>query len=179
VAQGEAMLTLLKSGWNFYWENDYPTLWRALLSRDAHPLIQFGKYGVCGVAAAITHNGILTLLSLYVLPAGQGMVVDGQVLDEAVRAKNLVINNALAWPFGTLVAYWLNIVFVFTPGRHSKLTELTMFWIASAVGFFPGGFVAHWLASSFHLPSLFAQLGFVITSVMVNFLCRKFVIFKG
>jgi putative flippase GtrA len=90
-----------------------------------------------------------------------------------------VVNNAFAWPFGTLVAYWLNILFVFTPGRHSKLTELAMFWIASAIGFFPGGFVAHWLAASYHLPSLIAQLGFVVTSVMVNFLCRKFVIFKN
>jgi putative flippase GtrA len=106
------------------------------------------------------------------------MIVDGQVLDEALRANNLIINNALAWPFGTLTAYWLNVLFVFTSGRHGKMAELTMFWIASAIGFFPGGFVAHWLASSFHLPSLIAQLGFVVTSVMVNFLCRKFIIFK-
>lgn len=173
------MLNLLRSAWIFYRENDTATVWRALLSREAHPLIQFGKYGLCGVAAAITHNGILTLLSIYVFPAGQGMIVDGQVLSEAVRADHLVINNAISWPFGTLVAYWLNILFVFTPGRHSKMAELLMFWTASAIGFFPGGFVAHWLAASFHLPSLVAQLGFVFTSVLVNFVCRKFIIFKG
>jgi putative flippase GtrA len=172
------MLPMLKSAWIFFRQNDLRTVWHALISRDAHPLLQFIKYGCCGVVAAITHNGILTVLSLTIFPAGQGMIVDGQVLDEALRAKNLIINNALAWPFGTLMAYWLNILFVFTPGRHGKMAELAMFWIASAIGFFPGGFVAHWLASSFHLPSLIAQLGFVVTSVMVNFLCRKFIIFK-
>jgi putative flippase GtrA len=177
--KGQTMLKLLSTAWQFVRQNDLPTIWRALISREAHPLLQFIKYGCCGVVAAITHNGILTILSLTLFPAVQGMLVDGQVLNEALRANNLVINNAIAWPFGTLVAYWLNILFVFTPGRHSKLTELAMFWIASAIGFFPGGFVAHWLASSYHLPSLIAQLGFVVTSVMVNFLCRKFVIFKN
>jgi len=177
--KGQTMLKLLSTAWQFVRQNDLPTIWSALISREAHPLLQFIKYGCCGVVAAITHNGILAILSQTLFPAGQGMLVDGQVLEETLRAKNLVVNNAIAWPFGTLVAYWLNILFVFTPGRHSKLTELAMFWIASAIGFFPGGFVAHWLAASYHLPSLIAQLGFVVTSVMVNFLCRKFVIFKN
>lgn len=174
-----AMLEPISAAWRFIRQNDLSTIWRALISRDAHPLVQFVKYGLCGVFAAVTHNGIMVALSLTLYPAGQGMLVDDQPISDALRSHNLVLNNALAWPFGTLVAYWLNIAFVFTPGRHSKLTEMAMFWVVSAIGFFPGAFVVQWLAEDMKLPSTVAQLGFVFTSVAVNFLTRKFVIFKS
>lgn len=178
VAQGRQMLSLLKTAWLFVRENDIPTLWRALMSRNSHPLLQFLKYGLCGVLAALAHNSVMATLSLTLFPAGKGMVVDGAVISETLRSHHLVLNNALAWPFGTIVAYWLNIRFVFTPGRHSRLVEMILFWIVSAIGFFPGAYVVHWLAEDLSLPSTVAQLGFVFTSVAVNFLTRKFVIFK-
>ena len=173
------MLVLITAAWRFIRQNDLPTIWSALISRDAHPMLQFMKYGMCGAAAAVAHNGVMIALSLTLFPAGKGMLVDGQVISEAVRSHNLVLNNAIAWPFGTLVAYFLNIAFVFTPGRHSKWMEMILFWIISAIGFFPGAFVVHWLAEGLGLPSTISQLGFIFTSVLVNFLFRKFVIFKG
>lgn len=136
------------------------------------------KYGFAGVAAATVHTLVVLALSATVFPAGKGMIVDGQPLTEEVRAWNLVLNNALGWPIGTLTAYLLNTTFVFTPGRHHKFIEAVLFFAVGAVGFFPGAFVVKWLAGSLHLPSTVAQLGFVLTSVMVNFLCRKFIIFK-
>lgn len=163
----------------FVRENSWTTIWREFVRRDAHPFLQFVKYGFCGVAAAVVHNGIVTVLAMSVFPAGKGMLVDGQVLDEAVRNRHLLLNNSIAWPFGTLVAYLMNIAFVFTPGRHSKSVELLLFTVVSAIGFFPGIFVVNWLAGHLHLPSTVAQLGFVFTSVIVNFLCRKFIIFKS
>jgi putative flippase GtrA len=173
------MLAPLQNAWLFVRQNDLPTIWRALLQRDAHPLLQFFKYGMCGVAAAVTHNGIVAALSLTLFPASSSMMVDGQPITDALRSHNLVLNNAIAWPFGTLVAYWLNILFVFTPGRHGKLVEMGLFWVISAIGFFPGAFVVRWLAEGLQFSSTVSQLGFVVTSVMVNFLCRKFVIFRS
>jgi putative flippase GtrA len=173
------MLPPIAPAIRFVRENSWSSIWREILRRDGHPFLQFIKYGICGVAAAVAHNGIMALLSLTVFPAGKGMIVDGQVLDEAVRNRHLLLNNSIAWPFGTLVAYFMNIAFVFTPGRHSKLVELGLFTLVSAIGFFPGIFVVNWLAGHLHLPSTVAQLGFIITSVMVNFLCRKFIIFRG
>jgi putative flippase GtrA len=172
------MLSLLKTAWLFIRQNDVPTIWRALMSQEAHPLLQFVKYGLCGVLAAVTHNLIMATLSLTLFPAGKGMVADGVAISEALRGHNLVLNNAFAWPFGTIVAYWLNIRFVFTPGRHSRLVEMVLFWVVSAIGFFPGAYVVQWMAEDLSLPSTVAQLGFVFTSVAVNFLTRKFVIFK-
>lgn len=173
------MLAPLRTAWQFVCQNDLPTIWRALLQRDAHPLLQFFKYGMCGAMAATMHNGIMLAFSLTLFPAGSGMLVDGQPITDELRSHNLVLNNALAWPFGTVVAYWLNILFVFTPGRHSKMMEMVLFWIISAIGFFPGALVVKWLAEGCGFSSTFSQLGFVFTSVIVNFLCRKFVIFKG
>jgi putative flippase GtrA len=173
------MLLPITPAIRFIRENTWPTVWQEFLRRDAHPLLQFIKYGFCGVAAAVVHNGILTVLSLTVFPAAKDMVIDGQILDEVARNRHLLINNTIAWPFGTLVAYLMNTAFVFTAGRHSKAVELGMFFVVSAIGFFPGIFVVNWLAGHLHLPSTVAQLGFIFTSVMVNFLCRKFIIFKG
>jgi putative flippase GtrA len=150
-----------------------------MFQRGGHPALQFLKYGFCGVVAALVHNGITAVLSLTLFPAGRGMMVDGAPIEESLRAYHLVLNNAIAWPFGTVVAYWLNVLFVFTPGRHGKWLEMILFWTISALGFFPGGLVAHWLVDKAGLPSTLAQLGFVFTSVTVNFICRKFIVFKG
>lgn len=154
-------------------------LWQTLLSRDSQPSLQFFKYAVCGIAAATLHNSVMATLSLTLFPAGEGMVMNGEVISDTLRADHLVLNNAIAWPFGTALAYWLNTLLVFTPGKHSKTVEVLLFWIISAIGFFPGGFVVHWLAEGLGLPSTLAQLGFVFTSVAVNFLSRKFIIFKS
>ena len=70
------MLVPLQTAWRFVRQNDLPTTWRALLRRDAHPLLQFIKYGVCGVAATVIHQGIFFALAYTVLPAGDGMIVD-------------------------------------------------------------------------------------------------------
>ncbi len=158
--------------------HSWTEIWRTLAQRDSHPLLQFLKYGFCGVAATVVHNGVLALLSITLLPAVQGMLVDGQVLSESVRNRHLLINNCIAFPFGLLTAYFLNIAFVFTPGRHRPAIEFLLFSLVGALGFFPGLVVVNWLAGHLHLPSAVAQAGFILTSVIVNFLCRKFVIFK-
>ena len=166
------------SRWSLIGQRSKP-LWRALLRREAHPSVQFFKYAACGIAAATLHNGVMGTLSLTLFPAGKGMTMNGELISESLRAYHLVLNNAIAWPFGTALAYWLNTLLVFTPGKHSKTVEIALFWIISAIGFFPGGFVVHWLAQGLGLPSTVAQLGFVLTSVAVNFLSRKFIIFKS
>lgn len=173
------MANILSDAFQFVRTNDLKTIIARFNARDAHPVIQFIKYGICGGAATVVHQTVVTVLSLTVLPAGKGMIVNGQVLEEAVRNHNLVINNTIAFPFGLMTAYVTNKLWVFTPGRHSTFKEFMLFAIVGAMGFFPGLWVVNWLAGTMHLPSVVAQLGFVFTSFLVNFICRKFVIFKG
>lgn len=172
------MVKELAATCRFIRANDWRTIRDAFLNREAHPFLQFVKYGLAGVVAALAHNGLVLALTLTILPATKGMVIDGQVLDEALRNRHLLWANTLAWPLGTVVAYVMNTAFVFTPGRHSKLVEAGLFALVGAIGFFPGLLVVDWLAGHLGLASTVAQLGFILTSVAVNFLCRKFLIFK-
>lgn len=163
----------------FLRENDWRTILARMNARDTHPLIQFIKYGICGVLATVAHNGSVALLTLLWLPAAKGMLVNGVPLDDATRASNLELANIIAFPAGVVVAYVTNVLWVFTTGKHSRVKEFALFAFVSALGFFPGLLVVDWLAYRLGLPSVVAQLGFILTSVLVNFLSRKFIIFKG
>jgi putative flippase GtrA len=150
----------------------------AFLSQEAPGLVQFMKYALSGLMAALTHHVVLLVLALTFFPVAKGSLMDGVPLTDALRGRHLLYNNTLAWPVGTWVAYWLNVNFVFVPGRRSRRVEKLLFWAVSAVGFFPAVLLAEQMASSLHLPARYCQLGFLVTSVLVNFACRKLVIFQ-
>lgn len=173
------MMQQLADARRFFRDNDWRTILVRMNARDTHPMIQFIKYGICGVAATLAHNGLLLIITSTWLPAAQGMLVNGIPLDEVTRVFNLKLGNALAFPAGLLVAYLTNVLWVFTTGRHSRIKEFALFTITAAIGFFPALFAVEGLAGYLGLSSTVAQLGFIITSVAVNFACRKFIIFKS
>ncbi len=147
-------------------------------SRDAHPLLQFIKYGICGVAATLVHQGIFFALSYTIIPAGDGIVINGVPIDDHTRYWNGVINNLIAIGPSCMVAYITNVLWVFTPGRHSRAREMTMFFSIAAVGNLAGLIGGPMLIKWFGIPTWMSQLTFIFTSFLVNFLCRKFLIFK-
>ena len=173
------MFSLIASASQFVRENDIKTIVHRVKSHDAHPSIQFLKYVVCGGMATVTLSVIVFALSQTLFPAVKGMVINGVVLEEAVRQRNLVLNNTIAFPFSAIVGYVLNVMFVFKAGKHSRLMEMLLFFLVAALGFFPGLWVVDYLVGHFHTPSTLATLAFIMTSFMVNFVFRKFVIFKG
>jgi putative flippase GtrA len=173
------MILAIKEAFAFIRSTPPTTIVARIRARDVPSLIQFSTYVMCGLMATVVHTGTVTLLSLTVFPAGKGMIVDGAVLDEAVRKTHLLINNCIGFPLGCIVAYITNILFVFTPGRHSRLKEMAMFFGVAACGFFPSLWIIDILVGRYGVPSIVAQCAFIITSFLVNFFMRKFVIFKG
>ena len=173
------MISLIASASQFVRENDFKTIFHRVKSHDAHPTIQFLKYAFCGGLATLTLVVIVFALSQTILPAVKGMMINGQVLDEAVRKHNLVLNNTIAFPFSAIVGYLLNVKFVFRPGRLSKGMEIFSFCLVAAIGFFPGLWLVDYLVAHFHTDSSLATMAFIMTSFLVNFVCRKFVIFKA
>ena len=159
-------------------ENDWRAIAARVMSRDTHPIIQFIKYGVCGVAAALAHNLTVLLVATLWLPTAKGMLVDGVVLDEATRVVNLRLANLIAFPVGALVAYVTNVLWVFSRGRHSRRRELVLFVLVSALSFFPCLYSVDWFAGRLGWSSTATQLGFIFVSVCVNFICRKLFIFQ-
>ncbi len=162
----------LSSATQFVRANDWPTIVAHVNSRDAHPLIQFIKYGFCGVAAFATHQVIWGALSTWMLPA-----IDSSIPKET-RALNSTINNSIAVLFSTAVAYITNVLWVFTPGRHSRLVEIASFFGVGVISFGGGLLAGPWLIKVFGLNTLLAQLSMAFTSMLINFACRKFFIFK-
>jgi putative flippase GtrA len=155
----------------FLRDNDLRTILAALHSRDVHPVIQFFKYGVCGVAALIVYTSIFFFLARFVLPS-----LEANVADDTTRANHALINTGIAFIFSNATAYWLNYRWVFTPGRHSKINEFLSFTLVNGPGAISGVAVQDWLIRSVGLPAWAAFAGFILPN-LINFACRKFFIF--
>jgi len=145
---------------------------QTLLARDAPFLIQFGKYGLCGVLSVI--------IFFLIAKTGESLYPEefSTDLPESQRAWNLFVVHLVAFLPSNFAAYALNRWLVFTPGRHHPRKELTLFTIISFISFAIGELLPVWLVNSFNVPNNVAHLSFVISSAMVNFVCRKFLVFE-
>ncbi|TDU68197.1 GtrA-like protein [Prosthecobacter fusiformis] len=166
------MFAQLSSLTQFVRDNDWRTILAHVNSRDAHPLLQFIKYGICGLGAFITHQLIWFPLSMWVFPAFD------HSLPDATRAMNTAISNLIAVFFSTTVAYVTNIMWVFKSGRHSRTVEIASFFIISAISFSGGLLAGPWLIKVFGISTWIAQGSMAVTSVLINYVCRKLFIFK-
>ena len=148
---------------------------KSLTAKDAPWMIQFAKYGFCGVAAVVAHNLAVYWLNYNYLPF-RGDVAEA--LSDTEKSNNLMIANLIAFPIGNFVAYFSNLIIVFEGGRHSRWKEFVYFTVISFISWFVG-LMGGPVLVRYGLNPDFAQLGFVITSALVNFVCRKFIIFKN
>ncbi|HBJ84351.1 MAG: GtrA family protein [Prosthecobacter sp.] len=167
------MLQTLADTRRFFQDNDWRAIVRRMNARDTHPVIQFMKYGICGVGSLIVGQSIWLALSVWAWPA-----LDPD-LPKEVRALHSTYNNVIAFFFGNLVAYITNSLWVFTPGRHHRVLEFFYFTLVSTVAFVIGLAVGPMLIRMYGISTLLAQLLLVASSVMVNYVCRKFFVFKG
>jgi putative flippase GtrA len=155
--------------WQFFQEKGFK---ETLFAREAPFLIQFGKYGVCGVISVV-----FLALVIYL-----GEILAPQYFSEELPDKTLAWNTAIlhfiAFVPSNFVAYGLNRWLVFTPGRHSAKKELTLFTIISLLSFSLGEVLPFWFINNLDLPRPVVHFSFIISSAMVNFVCRKFLVFE-
>jgi len=163
------MISQITQAWEFFRTNGFK---ETLLSREAPFLIQFGKYGVCGVLSVIVFL-IFTWLGETLFP--QFFSAD---LPSKTIAWNTAILHFIAFVPSNFVAYGLNRWLVFSPGRHSAKKEFTLFTVISLLSFSIGEILPFWLIQNFELPRPLVHLSFIISSAMVNFICRKFFVFE-
>ena len=156
------------------------------MGREAGVLIQFIKYGVCGVAATSVHIVLFHLLAWRMFPALQEndwavklFRLTVRAVDDAVRSRNSMINNVITFVFSNLVAYILNILWVFERGRHNLIIELILFYLVSGVSLAASTPIMGYLIKRFGVRTTYAFGACIVVSVMVNFVLRKFVIFAG
>lgn len=150
-------------------------LW--ITSRDVPVFVQFAKYGACGVISSIVLVIVAMALSATIIPAMDWSLIEGTPITDAIRQRNLIINNIIAFPISNLVAYRLNTRLVFTPGRHSKRFEFGVFTLINAFSFSIGFFGGPMLIGWFGISTFAAQFFLIVISILVNFLCRKYFVF--
>jgi putative flippase GtrA len=148
-----------------------------LKSKEAPFVVQFFKYGICGAVAFVTHNGIAFWLSRTVFPSMAGLQA-AAALSQLQMARNQIYANLVALAVSNLVAYLTNVFWVFTGGRHHRVIEFIMFTavnvISGTAGILSGPYLREHLGTSWWI----AQATLIVTSTLVNFVCRKFVVFQ-
>ncbi len=147
-------------------------LHRTIFDRDTPFLIQFGKYGICGVLSLVIFLLVVTGAE-YWFP--EYLSTD---LPPRTLAWHVAVVHFVAFLPSNFTAYALNRWLVFTPGRHSVARELGLFTLISFISFSLGEFLPFWLLSNFQVPKPVAHFSFVVSSAMVNFVCRKFFVFE-
>lgn len=161
-----------------------------LTRREAHPTVQFLKYGIGGGIATGTHLLIFFAASLWLLPALvpdqnpdawllQFFGIDAPALAAGIQQRNFIINNGIAFIFSNIVAYLINFHWVFHPGRHKRHVEIILFLTISTISLAVGTSFGSLLIAWLNLSTTFAQIGNIIAAVLLNYVCRKFIVFKG
>jgi len=174
-----SLITALREGIEFVRTHDLPTVWRAFIRRDTHPLLQFAKYGFCGVLAILTHSTVFGWLGHHVWPAFEHMTVNGHPITNQERIQGFIPSSICGFLASNTVAYFTNLLIVFTGGRHHRLLEFLYFTLASSVGYLAGLILALVQLHNGQPKSWIALATIIVTATMVNFACRKFFVFKG
>lgn len=164
---------------SFLRDNNIRTILSRIRQRNVPSLIQFGVYGLCGGLATAVFLGITIFLSYKVYPAMDGMIVNGAKITDEMRAHNLLLNNCIAFVVANVVGYVTNVLFVFQTGRHHPVMEFLYFTAANTLSFGISQIAGPWLVSHFGVTTKLAILTNVVASALLNFVIRKFFVFKG
>lgn len=150
------------------------------------PLVQFIKYAIAGGIATVVHTFLFFLLAWKVIPAITAddpvagfLNIPSSDITDSVRALHAGIDNAIAFMFSNLVVYFINIAWVFEAGRHSRLKEILMFYLVAGASVAIGIALQSFLIDYYGINTSYAFGAMILVCLMINYLVRKFFIFKG
>jgi putative flippase GtrA len=156
------------------------------LSQDVGFFAKFIKYGIAGGIATATHIVIFHLLGWRLLPcleerdwAVQLLHLRVVELDDKARSRNSLFANGCAFLVSNMVAYLMNIMWVFHPGKHSRIVEIGLFYLVSGVSIVLGSWLMGWLIRHYGMRTTYAFGANLVTALMINFAVRNYVIFNG
>ena len=159
---------------------------RQLAGREHSPIVQFIKYGICGGLATGVHIAVFFACAWFLWPAlnpDDPLVrwLDLTVIPpaEAARKWHALGDNAIAFLISNLTAYVLNILWVFERGRHRLWVEVGLFYAVSGISWVVGSVLQTLLIGGWGLSTTVAFGANVVASMSINFVLRKFWVFKG
>ena len=98
-------------------------------------------------------------------------------VSEAVQSANLWIVKTVCWLLANTTAYILNRIFVFSYGKHNNFIETLLFYIFALPQFIFIGLTD--LLIQYGWEVTYANYTMVFLAAFINFVVRKFIIFKG
>jgi hypothetical protein len=156
------------------------------LGNEAGPLLQFIKYAISGCVAVSTHILVFHVVAwklFFALQADDWFVrlfdLSIQELDDSTRSRNSMKGNGVAFVISNLVAYLINIYWVFVPGRYYWIVEIGLFYIVSGVAIVIGTALMGFLIRRFGMLTTHAFGANIFSALMINYAMRKFFIFNG
>lgn len=156
------------------------------LQREATPLIQFIKYAISGGVATGVDILIFYLVAWKLIPALREddpivtrLRLKVKAVTEEQRSRRFIYVTLIAFFFSNMTAYLLNIFWVFEAGRHVWYVELLLFYAVSGASIFIGTAIGWVMIKWFHLSTTASYASKMIASLLINFVCRKFFVFKG
>lgn len=165
---------------------------RAILSRERHPVLQFIRYGLAGGVAMLANVVLFAVCIEWIFPIPDSVAPETtsltpqwneignwlRELSRDPRVANFVKANSVAFLAANGVAYVLNFKWVFESGRHSRGMEITLFLTVSFISFLMGTALASVLVGSYGVNKYSAKAGDIVSAILMNYVCRKFFIFK-
>lgn len=170
----KGLRTDLAQVWKFFQDHGLRETLLWLKSREAPVTFQFIKYAALGVITTLVQVGLFTWFSHTLFPAHD--YLGDAPIPHALKERNAILSNLLAFPVAMVFNYFVNVCLVFTPGRHSRAKEFGLFALISFLAFGVGLLCGPALISR-GLDPWIAQGGLVVGSALVNFVCRKYLVF--
>ena len=154
--------------------------------RQAHPVIQFIKYGISGGIVTLFSMAVFAVLTWKVFPSLQENELIVRLFNlqvpamaETLRARNYAYCQIISFMLANLVCYFINAAWVFEPGRHSRRKELFLFYAVSIVSFGVGTALGYGLIRFCNSGAVTAYAVNMVTAVLINYAGRKFIVFKN
>ena len=149
-------------------------------------LWQLFKYGVIGAFATVINLAVAGLFASYVWPclgADDFLVkhcgAPSVAIPDASRAALAALCNFVGFFIANLVCWLLNRKYVFMPGRHRWFVEYALFLAGSGFAILCGTAVIWVLVKFYGVATSYSFVINVAASVAINFIVRKFFVFKG
>ena len=161
-------------------------LWRRFLSHDSGPFAQFVKYGAIGVASTLVQMIVFYLLAATVCQclgpedwAVKWLGLPSVDVSHAVRGFRFAVDTVLGFSVANVFCWLMNRLFVFRPGKFAWYREFALFFGAAAGAMALATGISWVLINWVGLQTTAAVMIEVVVSFAVNFVARKFFIFKG
>ncbi|MEO1856133.1 MAG: GtrA family protein [Rubritalea sp.] len=142
-----------------------------LMQTDGPLWAQFFKYGVCGVLSSLVLVMVVAMFHWY----APEYMSDDLLPDE--RKNHLRVALFTAFVPANLFAYFTNRWLVFSSGKFGFWAEMGVFTFISVISFFGGELGKNWMIDCGY-PNWLAAGAFAVSSALVNFVARKFLVFS-